>query len=65
MATTEVWRSQIVELGTADLHARSSKELCVLFAVEFIRVIDAMTWAWLQRSKNDQFRVLKVIHFLV
>lgn len=35
----------MIELATTDLSARASEELCAVFAVEFIRVIDAIIWA--------------------
>ena len=44
MASIKAWRSRIIELATADLGGRSSEELCVVFAGEFIRVIEAIMW---------------------
>ena len=41
----EVWRSRMIELGKADLRDRPARELCFVFALEFIRVIDAIIWA--------------------
>jgi len=41
----ERWKARMIELATVDLRERQAEELCMTFAIEFVRIIDAITWA--------------------
>ena len=40
----EAWRRRMIDLMTHDLRARPAQELCVIRAVELVRIVDAIIW---------------------
>src|SRR5262245_15254768 len=44
MGFMELWRSWMVEMTTADLSTWPPEDLCVVLAVEFLRVVEGVCW---------------------